>query len=196
MTEISSIAKDHMALMAPMDNGGVRKWIVQFNKFTKVIFAVHAWHENPALSEDKFLYRVVEYDQSEYALVGDYDTLEIVPRADLPVVVVEADLDELAAGTITDVYSEGRQLNILAEAIAALGTHAGVDLPELNDMIAEIKEIRERNQRRKDSYEKNPSYEYKSYETVNQELAALLEGGMHEEFGARRLVETPWGRDA
>lgn len=166
---------------------GVVKYIAQFNKFNGQYMTMHHWHENWALEQTYSKYIEVEFDPSLYGHVGNYDDFRIVPIDEVPVPVLEEQLDTLASDKILRDYSYGKQLNILGASILTLAEHVGCPLPELEEMVSAIAETLRKNDLRKESHAANPESNYVSKEDAAATLSRQLEGGLHEALGPRKI---------
>ena len=157
------------------------KAYAQFNKlnkkFTTVIGEVPDFS---LLNHDLFLYKDIEIDLYEETVQGDYDNFTIVAYTDLPELVTEDSLNELAKEKILKKYPLEKQLSIIGSMLEKLADSASIDATDIKDMNAYIGEIRRANAIRKEFFANNPDYKYMSTEEVEAEINELQEGGIND----------------
>jgi hypothetical protein len=168
---------------------GRNKVILQFNKITGELTLHMQWMDPATLgNHDVFTYVEDYMDFNNDVVVGNYPNYKIVAIADLPTKVYEAALNNSARFKITKAYPVIQQVNIIGRAIMALSEKAGVEQPELVELMAYIDEVRKANQARKEFFTQSPDYEYISDDDLAATKAAQLEGGVHELYGPQQAA--------
>lgn len=150
---------------------------------------------------------VSKADNTKPATVNDW---VVKAKADLPQEMYEEQLDSLARDKITKVYPVIQQVNLIGKAVVALDENIVAvgkrldqiiallgesndypplliqsvvgDLVEMQSYIAEVKQA---NALRKEYYQESEAHVYISAAEAQAQLDAVLEGGVHEAFGAR-----------
>ena len=148
---------------------------------------------------------VSKKDNTQPATADDW---VVVAKDSLPKTMYEDEMDSLARDKITKEYPVVQQVNLvgkalvaldnnmqlLTEHINALGAELGVDLKPLllepvsgalTEMYNYIDEVKQANTLRKEYYQESDAHVYISSAEKQARLDAILEGGIHEAFGAR-----------
>lgn len=159
--------------------------LAQFNKISGALVSIMQYVDPERLSHEYFLYKEIEFDFENDILVGTYSDFKIIPKDQAPIVITEPSLDAMARDKITKRYPVIQQVNILGRAIMKLSEHLGIEQDEMEEMLDYIAEVKHANKLRKEYYQENPNYEYKSQADLDAEEAARLEGGLHEAYGPR-----------
>lgn len=153
----------------------------QFNKlnkkFTTVLGEVP---DKSLLNHELFLYHDIEIDLYEETVQGDYDNYTIVAISELPELVTEDSINQLAKEKILKKYPLEKQLTIIGTMLEQLADSAGIDATDVKDMNDYIGEIRRANAIRKEFFANNPDYQYMSTEDVEAEINELQEGGIND----------------
>ena len=132
--------------------------------------------------------KVVTFNPATHRWIGDYDTGSLKPIIEAPKEVYEKALDGTAQRKIRDKYDYYHQLNIVIDMLSllleasSLTTEQKASFNKMKEYIAETKEL---NNRYKDSYKNDPSWDYKTKEDTQSELNDKLAGGLHEVIGPR-----------
>jgi hypothetical protein len=166
-------------------SSGVIRYIAEFNRLTGAFITLHLWHENWALNQQYSKYLEVEFDPTTHGHMGDYDTFQILPLEEIPIVEVESQVDAVASGQIEKAFSVGHQLNVLMDAIQIIADTVGAQVPELTEMREQIIEIRERNIRHKEALAASPEHVFLTWAEEQRILSEQMEGGMYEALGPR-----------
>lgn len=157
---------------------GAMKVLAQFNRLTGELITVMQYVDPNTLNQEPFVYRVIEdFNFEEDEVVGTADDFKVVKTEDMPSLVSEEDLNERAREKITKRYPLAHQLSIVGDALHKLAVEAGVDLPDLEEMVGYVKEVRRENQVRKAFYRESKDYEYVTVEEASRREARRLEGG-------------------
>ena len=170
-----------------LPEGAVEAW-AQFNIITKVFTGVfpRTAVDPVGLNTTNYLYSPIEIDMATQVVVGTYDAFKVVNKADLPQDIHEAALDGQMRAKIAESYSNNDRLEILERSVLALAEKLGVELPELEEVVDLVAEIKRTNELRKQSLAVDPEYNYISIAQALQSEMDQLEGGLHEVIGPRR----------
>ncbi len=174
--------------------------VLTFNK-TNGAFIAAAWNVDvETMGGTDYLQhvQVASFDSNVEEVVGYYPDFKIVSIEELggsP--ILESDVDKGAAEKVTKEYPVAKQVNIISNAL--LEVARALNLPEKNeageltaigklgDMRTYIEEVLGDNERRKQFYRENPNIRYVSAEDEARTQAEVLEGGIHELLGARKI---------
>lgn len=170
-----------------LPEGTVEAW-AQFNIITKVFTGVfpRTAAEPVGMNTVNYLYSPIEIDMATQVVVGTYDAFRVVNKADQPQDIHEAALDGQMRAKIAESYSNNDRLEILERSLLKLADAIGVQLPELEEVVDLVTEVKRTNELRKQSLAVDPEYNYISNAQALQNEMDQLEGGLHEEIGPRR----------
>lgn len=170
-----------------LPEGVVDAW-AQFNIITKVFTGVfpRTAATPEGLNTVNYLYAPIEIDMSTQVVSGTYDNFRVVNKADLPQDIHEVALDGQARDKIAESYSYGDRIEILELAVLKIAEKVGVELPELEEVVDLVAEVKRTNELRKQSLAVDPEYNYISIADQLQTEMDQLEGGLHEVIGPRR----------
>lgn len=170
-----------------LPEGSVDAW-AQFNIITKVFTGVfpRTAAEPVGMNTTNYLYSPIEIDMATQVVVGTYDAFRVVNKADQPQDIHEAALDGQMRSKIAESYSNNDRLEILERSLLKLADAIGVQLPELEEVVDLVAEVKRTNELRKQSLAVDPEYNYISNAQALQNEMDQLEGGLHEEIGPRR----------
>lgn len=162
----------------------------QFNAISRVFTGVfqRTTAKPEGMNEVNYLYVPIEIDIATQTVQGTYDGFDIVNLAELPQVIHEEALNGQMRNKIAESYSNNDRLEILERSLLKLADSIGVQLPELEDVVDVIEEIKRTNELRKESLAKDPEYTYISVSEQAQIEIEKLEGGLHEVIGPRRTT--------
>ena len=150
---------------------------------------------------------VSKVDNTKPGTVNDW---VVMAKADLPQEVYEEQLDSLARDKITKLYPVIQQVNLVGKAVVALDENivaVGQRLDKIIELLGESKEhpplllqsvvgdlvemqsyiaeVKQANALRKEYFKESDAHVFISSEDAQAQLDAVLEGGVHEAFGAR-----------
>lgn len=152
--------------------------------------------------QEYYIHRAIEFDFTEDGdtLIGNLiinpsgtvtDNFKVVPKAEAPVVVTEAQMNAMASEKITSRYPITQQINLLTRAIQRLGEENGLgeteEFQELFEMTEYIKYCLQVNKTKKEHYASDPEVHYESSEDEAARISRSMEGGIHEALGPRKI---------
>ena len=155
-----------------------------FNKLTGVLVA-KMMGDNLSLVNTKYCKgKVISYNPDTHEYVGNYDSGSVQSKATRPRVASEISLDDTAGLHIRKKYNYHHQLNHIIDMMKLLLDASSLtdeQKANFNAMKEYIDEIRDLNNKYKDSYANDPNWDYKTREDVLDEIDDKLAGGMAEE---------------
>jgi len=155
-----------------------------FNKLTGVLVA-KMMGNNLSLVNTKYCKgKVISYNPDTHEYIGNYDSGSVQSKATRPRVASEMSLDDTAGLHIRKKYNYHHQLNHIIDMMKLLLDASSLtdeQKANFNSMKEYIDEIRDLNNKYKDSYANDPNWDYKTREDVLDEIDDKLAGGMAEE---------------
>ncbi len=155
-----------------------------FNKLTGVLVA-KMMGDNLSLVNTKYCKgKVISYNPDTHEYIGNYDSGSVQSKATRPRVASEMSLDDTAGLHIRKKYNYHHQLNHIIDMMKLLLDASSLtdeQKANFNAMKEYIDEIRDLNNKYKDSYANDPNWDYKTREDVLDEIDDKLAGGMAEE---------------
>tara|TARA_Y100001937_G_C7097404_1_gene320779 strand:- start:590 stop:1180 length:591 start_codon:yes stop_codon:yes gene_type:complete len=155
-----------------------------FNKLTGVLVA-KMMGDNLSLVNTKYCKgKVISYNPDTHEYIGNYDSGSVQSKATRPRVASEISLDDTAGLHIRKKYNYHHQLNHIIDMMKLLLDASSLtdeQKANFNAMKEYIDEIRDLNNKYKDSYANDPNWDYKTREDVLDEIDDKLAGGMAEE---------------
>ena len=168
---------------------------VIFNKFTGALVA-KMFGDHMDLVNTKYCKgKVVSYNPDTHEYVGDYDTGTVQSKSTSPRIIEEHSLDNTAGVHIRKKYDYHHQLNHIIDMMGLL-----LDASSLTDeqkanfkqMKEYIDEVRDLNNKYKDSYENDNNWTYKTKEQLVAENDLKTAGGMAEEVKDDYFIPTDY----
>ena len=129
--------------------------------------------------------KIETFNPETHEYVGDFDSGSVQNKATRPRVASELDLDETAGIHIRKKYNYHHQLNHIIDMMKLLLDASSLtddQKASFNAMKEYIDEIRDLNDKYKDSYINDPNWTYKAKETVRNDVNAKMAGGISEEI--------------
>lgn len=167
-------------------------WL-QFNKISGAYISFMTKCPEEYLEKEHYNWVSETFDIDSDTVIGTFKKYQIKSIKDLPVPVREVDLNNQCKAKINKRFQPEVQLDILRNVITELASKAklkGDVADKLDDMNSYIDEIKRRNKVLKESYKNGKSFKYVSIEDEIAEEDARMEGGLHEVFGPKNLVES------
>ena len=133
--------------------------------------------------------KIETFNPETHEYVGDFDSGSVQNKATKPRVASELDLDETAGIHIRKKYNYHHQLNHIIDMMKLLLDASSLtddQKASFNAMKEYIDEIRDLNGKYKDSYQNDPNWNYKTKETVRDDVNAKMAGGISEEVKSER----------
>ena len=157
---------------------------VIFNKITGALVAKMIGDHLDLVNTKYCTGKVVSYNPDTHEYVGDYDTGSVQSKSTAPRIMEEHSLDRTAGVHIRKKYDYHHQLNHIIDMMALL-----LDASSLTDeqkanfksMKEYIDEVRDLNNKYKDSYTNDENWTYKTKEDVASDNDKKMAGGMAEE---------------
>ena len=160
-----------------------------FNKLTGVLVA-KMMGDNLSLVNTKYCKgKVLSYNPDTHEYVGNYDSGSVQNKATRPRIASEMSLDDTAGLHIRKKYNYHHQLNHVIDMMKLLLDASSLTEEQkanFNAMKEYIDEIRDLNDKYKDSYANDPNWNYKTKEEQLQEIDDKLAGGMAEEVQSEK----------
>lgn len=158
---------------------------VIFNKLTGALVAKVLGSRMDLVNTKYCKGKVITYNPDTHEYVGDYDSGSVQSKATKPRIASEISLDNTAGMHIRKKYNYHHQLNHIIDMMKLLLDASSLtdeQKANFNSMKEYIDEIRDLNNKYKDSYENDSNWEYKSKQTMYAEIDDKLAGGMAEEI--------------
>lgn len=153
--------------------------LAQFNKLNGAFIMVLGMPDDISmLNHDFYKYVEIEIDFPEETVVGNYDNFSIVSVHDVPALLIEDDVNEVARQKILNSYPVEKQLTIISKAVEIISEALSIDVPEIVEMNAFIDEIKRSNSIRKEFYSNSPDFDYKTSEEFDEMTQRIYEGGI------------------
>ena len=160
-----------------------------FNKLTGVLVA-KMMGDNLSLVNTKYCKgKVLSYNPDTHEYVGNYDSGSVQNKATRPRIASEMSLDDTAGLHIRKKYNYHHQLNHVIDMMKLLLDASSLTEEQkanFNAMKEYIDEIRDLNDKYKDSYANDPNWNYKTRDEQLQEIDDKLAGGMAEEVQSEK----------
>ena len=160
-----------------------------FNKLTGVLVA-KMMGDNLSLVNTKYCKgKVLSYNPDTHEYVGNYDSGSVQNKATRPRIASEMSLDDTAGLHIRKKYNYHHQLNHVIDMMKLLLDASSLtdeQKASFNAMKEYIDEIRDLNDKYKDSYANDPNWNYKTRDEQLQEIDDKLAGGMAEEVQSEK----------
>ncbi len=141
--------------------------------------------------------KTATFNPETHIWVGDYDSGSVKSRAETPRIAYEHTLDGTAGMNIRKKYDYHHQLNVIIDTMTLLLDASSLTTSQkasFNAMKEYIDEIRELNEKYKDSYKNDPNWIYKSKQDAQTDLDNRLAGGLHEAIGPKMRGQISQGR--
>ncbi|ABY63050.1 hypothetical protein ST201phi2-1p221 [Pseudomonas phage 201phi2-1] len=120
------------------------------------------------------------------------DDFKVLAADEQTITIYESQMNALAAEKITSKFPLTKQINLLANAVNKLAAeHDLLKSPEfeaLNEMVEFINYCVQVNQTKKEHYANDPTVNYISDKAAADALSRRMEGGVHEEIGAKTIT--------
>ena len=168
--------------------------------FNKLTGAFHAAIRGDNLDKVNTTYckgKIVTFNPVTHMWVGDYDSGSVKVKREQPREVHEIVLDGTAGMNIRKKYDYHHQLNVIIDMMALLLDASSLNTSQKASFTAMkeyIDEIRELNEKYKDSYKNDPNWIYKSKQDAQTDLDNRLAGGLHEAIGPKMRGQISQGR--
>ena len=133
--------------------------------------------------------KIETFNPETHEYVGDFDSGSVQNKAVRPRTASELDLDETAGIHIRKKYNYHHHLNHIIDMMKLLLDASSLNEEQkasFNAMKEYIDEIRDLNGKYKDSYQNDPNWNYKTKETVRDDVNAKMAGGISEEVKSER----------
>lgn len=167
---------------------GKQKMYAKFNAYSGVFLTCMSIVDITYLNTDNFVYIEVEIDPITQVVVGTKDNFQIVDKATAKTKIYETQVNELCKTKIYKRFQLEVQLDILRNVIAEIAEKVGVENESLIDMNDYIDNVKRANKVLKQSYIDNPDFEFITIDQEAAEQEAMLDGGLHEQYGPANIV--------
>ena len=156
-----------------------------FNKLTGALVAKMFGDHLDLVNTTYCKGKVVTYNPDTHQYVGDYDTGSVMSKSETPRVMEEHSLDGSAGVQIRKKYDYYHQLNHIIDMMGLLLDASSLTEEQkanFNSMKEYIDEVRDLNDKYKDSYTNDDNWTYKTKQDSQTDMDNQLAGGMHEVF--------------
>ena len=160
-----------------------------FNKLTGALVAKMIGSHLDLVNTKYCKGKIETFNPETHEYVGDFDSGSVQNKAVSPRTASELDLDETAGIHIRKKYNYHHQLNHIIDMMKLLLDASSLTEQQkasFNAMKEYIDEIRDLNGKYKDSYQNDPNWNYKTKETVRDDVNAKMAGGISEEVKSER----------
>ena len=160
-----------------------------FNKLTGALVAKMIGSHLDLVNTKYCKGKIETFNPETHEYVGDFDSGSVQNKAVRPRTASELDLDETAGIHIRKKYNYHHQLNHINDMMKLLLDASSLTEQQkasFNAMKEYIDEIRDLNGKYKDSYQNDPNWNYKTKETVRDDVNAKMAGGISEEVKSER----------
>ena len=160
-----------------------------FNKLTGALVAKMIGSHLDLVNTKYCKGKIETFNHETHEYVGDFDSGSVQNKAVRPRTASELDLDETAGIHIRKKYNYHHQLNHIIDMMKLLLDASSLTEQQkasFNAMKEYIDEIRDLNGKYKDSYQNDPNWNYKTKETVRDDVNAKMAGGISEEVKSER----------
>lgn len=155
-----------------------------FNKITGALVAKMIGSHMDLVNTTYCKGKLVSYNPDTHEYVGDYDTGSVQSKSTSPRIIEEHSLDSTAGVHIRKKYDYHHQLNHIIDMMALLLDASSLTAEQkanFSSMKEYIDEVRDLNNKYKDSYSNDTNWTYKSKTQVASEDDLKTAGGMAEE---------------
>jgi len=160
-----------------------------FNKLSGVLVAKMMGDKLSLVNTKYCKGKVLSYNPDTHEYIGNYDSGSVQNKATRPRIASEMSLDDTAGLHIRKKYNYHHQLNHVIDMMKLLLDASSLTEEQkanFNAMKEYIDEIRDLNDKYKDSYANDPNWNYKTREAQLQEIDDKLAGGMAEEVQSEK----------
>ena len=160
-----------------------------FNKLTGALVAKMIGSHLDLVNTKYCKGKIETFNPETHEYVGDFDSGSVQNKAVRPRTASELDLDETAGIHIRKKYNYHHQLIHIIDMMKLLLDASSLTEQQkasFNAMKEYIDEIRDLNGKYKDSYQNDPNWNYKTKETVRDDVNAKMAGGISEEVKSER----------
>ena len=157
---------------------------VIFNKITGALVAKMIGDHLDLVNTKYCKGKVVSYNPDTHEYVGDFDTGSVQSKNTSPRIMEEHSLDRTAGVHIRKKYDYHHQLNHIIDMMGLLLDASSLtdeQKANFNQMKEYIDEVRDLNNKYKDSYTNDDNWTYKTKEDVASDNDKKMAGGMAEE---------------
>lgn len=157
---------------------------VIFNKMTGVLVAKMIGDHLDLVNTQYCKGKLVTYNPDTHEYVGDYDTGSVQSKSTTKRIIEEHSLDRTAGVHIRKKYDYHHQLNHIIDMMSLLLDASSLtdeQKANFNSMKEYIDEVRDLNNKYKDSYTNDDNWTYKSKADVASDDDKKTAGGMAEE---------------
>lgn len=167
---------------------GKQKMLAKFNAYSGAFLTCMGVVDLAYLNTDNYTYVEVEIDPITQMVVGTKDNFKIVDKATAKTKIYESQVNTLCKTKIYKRFQLEVQLDILRNVIAEIAEKVGVENESLIDMNDYIDNVKRANKVLKQSYIDNPDFEFITIDQEAAEQEAMLDGGLHEQYGPANIV--------
>lgn len=160
-----------------------------FNKLSGVLVAKMMGDKLSLVNTKYCRGKVLSYNPDTHEYVGNYDSGSVQNKATRPRIASEMSLDDTAGLHIRKKYNYHHQLNHVIDMMKLLLDASSLTEEQkanFNAMKEYIDEIRDLNDKYKDSYANDPNWNYKTRDEQLKEIDDKLAGGMAEEVQSEK----------
>ncbi len=157
---------------------------VIFNKITGALVAKMIGDHLDLVNTKYCKGKVVSYNPYTHEYVGDFDTGSVQSKSTTKRIIEEHSLDRTAGVHIRKKYDYHHQLNHIIDMMGLLLDASSLtdeQKANFNQMKEYIDEVRDLNNKYKDSYTNDDNWTYKTKEDVASDNDKKMAGGMAEE---------------
>jgi hypothetical protein len=157
---------------------GNRK-ILMFNRLSGAYVGCVITDTVSTLDKNKFKWKIKNFDDTAYQWVGDYDTGDLVPIADVKRTITEKEIDLHAGSTIEQSYPWHSQTNYIIDVVKKLieaNNLTGDEVDAFNTMASFIDGRRNSNRAWKQAYKDDDGFEFVTYAEQEQKMDNLYAG--------------------
>ena len=168
---------------------------VIFNKITGALVAKMIGDHLDLVNTKYCKGKVVSYNPDTHEYVGDFDTGSVQSKSTSPRIMEEHSLDRTAGVHIRKKYDYHHQLNHIIDMMALLLDASSLtdeQKANFNSMKEYIDEVRDLNNKYKDSYTNDDNWTYKSKADVASDDDKKTAGGMAEEVKNDNFVPSDY----
>ena len=157
---------------------------VIFNKITGALVAKMIGSHMDKVNTTYCKGKVVSYNPDTHEYIGDYDTGSVQSKSTSQRIIEEHSLDRTAGVHIRKKYDYHHQLNHIIDMMGLLLDASSLTEEQkanFKQMKEYIDEVRDLNNKYKDSYTNDDNWTYKTKEDVASDNDKKMAGGMAEE---------------
>jgi hypothetical protein len=167
------------------------KQIAMFNKESGAFTGLTAMSSKGHINEEFYKWKEIKIDTETQKWDGDYDTGKVVNLDEVPVEILERDMDRRAGETIEYGYPWYKQVNAIIPVMLALIEKNNLTGPEVDaflDLAEFVEDKRALNDRYKKAYSEGPDWKLISKEEEYETRSKKLAGGLLEKIGPTRGI--------